>query len=513
MPKFTIKRPPQDRDELHALVRALFGVVIPRHKVCLDHDAPFDAFADAYFGVNSLTGDPMHMAVWHASRGLAGKSKMLSILGLTLAFVRGYDLTLLGGSMAQSTNVHEYMRMALGHKNLSLAMVVDETSQKITLANRGRVKPLTASQKTVRGPHPSGLLMDEVDEMDLTIYDAALGQPMKQDNWLGEKLPEIIVASSTWQNADGTFTEVLRRAEEQGHRIYRWCHLDTSNPIDGWLDQDTIDKKRSTVSKAMWQAEYELGEPSIGNRAFDSDKVRKAFSLPFDVKHMWKRKVQTDYEEYWFEKPARDGQYVIAADWAKENDWTVIGVGRIDTGKYPMRLVAYVRVHRRPWPVMLGYFNRLQRAYGADGTHDKTGIGNVVNDYLAEDVTGFIMSGEPRSVMLSEFVVAVENDQWLYPQIPTLFKDVMYCRTGDLYKRGGPENFHVPDGVTMGGLLHRQSSRYARPVEPQEVKKTGEKSQLDKQFSHPDRAGDHEEWRDYGAVHRESDATELSFSA
>lgn len=503
MPKFVLKRPPRSRDELHALVIALFGVTIPRHKVCPDHDAPFDAFADAYFGWDSKHNKVLVMAIWHASRGLAGKSKMLSILGMTLAYVRGYDLTVLGGSLAQSVNVHEYCRMAMGHKNLSLDLVVDETTNKIKLGNRGRVQPLTASQKTVRGPHPSGLLMDEVDEMDLAIYDAALGQPMKQDNWLGEKLPEIIVCSSTWQNADGTFTEVLRRAEVEDHPIYRWCHLDTSNPIDGWLDDDTIAKKRSTISKAMWEAEYELGEPSIGNRAYDSTLVRASFCLEFDPAKMFKHSVKADYEEYWLEKPERDGQYVIAADWAKENDWTVIGVGRIDTGKEPHRLVAYVRVHRQPFPVMISYFKRLQRAYEADGTHDSLGIGNVINDFLDESISAAKMTGETKSVWLTEHVVAVENRQWNYPNIKTLFKDIFYCRTGDLYKKGGPERFHTPDGVIMTALLHHQASRYVRPVAPVEVKKGKEMTPMEKQFSHPDA----EAWREVGAVSREEHST------
>ena len=46
--------------------------------------------------------------------------------------------------------------------------------------------PLTASQKSVRGPHPPSLLLDEIDEMDLEIFDAALGQPMPQENWQGD---------------------------------------------------------------------------------------------------------------------------------------------------------------------------------------------------------------------------------------------------------------------------------------------------------------------------------------
>ncbi len=161
--------PPRTRDELWWTVFGLFGVIIPRTRVCPDHCAPFDAFADAYFNECTIgEGEPYYIqrAVWHASRGLAGKSKTLSVLGLTFGYVNGADITILGGSMAQSTNVHNYMTTGRGSPNLPRDMVLDQTSTQIRLMNRGRVRPLTASQRTVRGPHPSKLLMDEVQLLE-----------------------------------------------------------------------------------------------------------------------------------------------------------------------------------------------------------------------------------------------------------------------------------------------------------------------------------------------------------
>src|SRR5207245_2858256 len=83
-------------------------------------------------------------------------------------------------------------------------------------------------------------------------------------------------------------------------------------------------------------------------------------------------------ERYTFEKASYIGDYVIAADWAKEQDFTVISVWRTDEEK--MRLVAYVRAQRFPWPVMVGWYNELMAEYQAKGIHDGTGVGGVVND-------------------------------------------------------------------------------------------------------------------------------------
>lgn len=100
-----LARGPETDDELWWLVKALWGFTIPRTKVCPDHDAPFDAFATAYFN-----REPQILIL--GSRGLAGKSRLMSILGLTIAAVRGADVNILGGSLNQSNNIHDTIRDA-----------------------------------------------------------------------------------------------------------------------------------------------------------------------------------------------------------------------------------------------------------------------------------------------------------------------------------------------------------------------------------------------------------------
>ncbi len=71
-----IAREPLTDDELWWLIKAFWGVELPRHRVCDGHVSPFEAVAHAYFG-----RDP-GFAVWYASRG-SGKSLALAVLGLT----------------------------------------------------------------------------------------------------------------------------------------------------------------------------------------------------------------------------------------------------------------------------------------------------------------------------------------------------------------------------------------------------------------------------------------------
>ncbi len=462
MASFNLGRLPANDDELYETVRAMWGLTIPRTQVCPDHVAPFTAFADAYWGRNSLNpaSEQQAMALWHGSRGLSGKSVMLSILGLTKAVLTGTSVTLLGGSMSQSQNIAMHMTNALDYRNAPAHMVADYTATRRVLTNKAEIHPLTASQNAVRGPHRPFLLMDEIDEMELAILDAALGQPMPQYNYLHELNEPYTVMCSTWQRPNGSFTEVMRRAIETDIPIYKWCFEESANGIDGWLSRKTIDEKRRTISAAAWESEYLLNEPSIGSRAFDTKAVDRAFGLDFKP---IATKEAKDFDEYTFEKPLREGVYVGGADWGREHDYTVIAIGRIDVK--PHRLVYYLRVNRRPYPLMIGYFNKALERYKAQAAHDATGLGNVVDDYVdSHRARKFLMTGEKRSAMLSAYVSAIENDKWRYPKIKLPYIETKFAEVGDLYSPS--MSHHLPDTVCAFALMHHMVARHAPIVGP-----------------------------------------------
>lgn len=499
--KLQFSRLPETDDELWWTVNALWGVTIPRH-TCGDptHTAPFEVFADAFFGRNGT------IALWHGSRGLSGKSFTLSILGLTKAFLLGADVNILGGSLAQSANVHEAMRTALDSENAPREMLASEGNQLLKLSNKARIRPLTASQKTVRGPHPPFLLLDEIDEMEQSILDAALGQPMPQKNYLGIEIKPYTVLCSTWQNPDGTFTEMKRRFEEQDLPMKTWCYRCSANPIDGWLSQETIDAKKREIPAEMWRVEYELGEPSIGNRAFDSEAVERMFSLPFEP---IKEKTSKDYEEYTFEEPKADGTYVVAADWAKQQDFTVISVWRTDKASFaPINLVYYARLNRRPYPFMINMFNNATRIYQAEPIHDGTGLGQVVSDLVDMRARSFQMIGAKRSNMLSEYVAAVENDRLRSPRIPSAYRAHKYAQVGDLYSSG--QQYHLPDEVCSFGLAFKHARKHAPGGAPITLKNDGTPSVYAAALDPPKDERDNERLPD--VIYREGgESGELSF--
>jgi hypothetical protein len=484
--RFVLPRAPQTDDELYWTVRAMWGVTIPRTKVCPDHVPPFEVFADAFFGRDGS------IAFWHGSRGLSGKSYTLSVLGLTKAVLRGADVNLLGGSMNQSTNIHEAMRNALDYENAPREMLVHEGREEIRFTNKAKIRPLTASQKTVRGPHPPFLLLDEIDEMELAILDAALGQPLPQKNWMGEEIKPYTVMCSTWQNPEGTFTAVKRRFEERGMPTKAWCYRESANEVDGWLSWETIEAKKQEIPAEMWRVEYELGEPSIGNRAFDSQAVEDTFSLPFEPEALVKHQVAKDFEYFTFEKPISGATYVVSADWAKEQDYTVIAVTKWVPDE-PATLVHWVRVNRRAYPHMVGYFNDAIEAYNPiSAIHDGTGVGNMVRDYVDSGSWAFLMTGAQRANMLTEYVNAIERGRYRLPKFQSAYLAHKYAQVGDLYSTS--QQYHLPDEVCALALSWRAARQVgvAPNLEPTIVIKDESPSPSEIAFHNPRRDVDPE---------------------
>lgn len=526
--------------------------------------------------------------VVHNSRGLSGKSFMMSNLGITEAAILGCDVNILGGSYAQSKNVLEHMSNSWSYKNAPRYMLTDDTNTQQVLTNQARIRPLTASQRTVRGPHPARLLLDEIDEMNQSILNAAYGQPMPQKNWLGATIPASTMMVSTWQRSSGPMVNEMKRMREEGLPVVTYCYKENLLENGGWLDPAFVEQKRREVPKAMWcipdgevidtatggtkvedlqvgdlvwtregwkpvtkvgvtgvqpvyrvttssgrqyrasgkhtvatpagwvktedlsvgdqvavsassavntfehvvsvtledqertwdisvaecheftidgivlhnSIEYELGEPSIGDRAIDSDAVDRMFDTqaPTPIKYT------NTHREYSILKPEIDRDYVVSADWAKSQDWTVICV--FDVTEDPIRLAYFVKIQRQPYPKMIGIFNALIDRYHATAIHDATGLGSVVSDLIVttRDVNNFIMAGKQRDDMLSDFVAAVENDQIRCADISELHSIVKFAGVDDLYSRG--KEFHLPDEICAMALAWRLVRRVPSGTAP-----------------------------------------------
>lgn len=436
--EYRFELPVSSERALARFLKTAFGVVIPSRAVCAGHASPWQAFRDAFFARHPVS-------VWKASRGFGGKSFTLATLGLTEAILLKSDVNILGGSGGQSKRVHDYM-IAHWHRETAPRYLLesDPVKMETRLLWGNKIQALMASQTSVRGPHVPRLRLDEADEMDLSILDAALGQTMALHGVAAQT-----VISSTHHNARGTMTEVLKRAAEKGWPVYEWCYRETVEPR-GWLPPAEVERKRLELTQGQWLTEIELQEPSPENRAIASEAVTAMF-----------RKELGDYEgkngdKIEAEGPVQGGRYVHGADWARKSDWTVIVTLRVDVA--PMRLVAFTRMARLSWPEMVGALDKRIGRFGGVGLHDATGIGDVVAGYLESDVRGFMMVGRERSDLLSEYVAAVERREIVAPFIRQMEGEHRYASVEDLYGSG-----HLPDTISAMALAYRAATKMAEP--------------------------------------------------
>lgn len=451
------KLPILTEDTLRDFVWLAWGVRIPDKQVCPDHTTPWRAFCDAYFARSPVS-------VWWASRGFGGKTFLLSLLSLTEGVTLGCDANTLGGSGEQAKRVVEHSQTFWNYRDAPRHMLKSDTTTISRLTNGANITALMASQASVRGPHPARLRCDEIDEMDIDILNAAMGQPMQQR---GVK-PQTVM-SSTRQYADGTMSKILQRAVVKGWKTYTWCYRENMEP-HGWLTQEAVDQKKTEVTDQMWKAEYENQEPSPESRAIQPEAVERMFDRglgefegaaheEIEIEPPWCVCPKCGYGE----ARTKDNEcpqchvmmenctYAHGTDWARKLDWTIIATLRTDIR--PVKCVAWMRTGRVDWPVMVGYLDKRIARYEGRSVHDGSGVGDVVAGYLNHSSESFIMSGSARKDMLTEYIAACEHGEVVYPFIRYAYSEHKYASVEDVYSSA--EGKHLPDSMSAGSLAWR----------------------------------------------------------
>jgi hypothetical protein len=425
-----IARFPQDEDELWEFVTTFLGIQIPRVAVCPTHVAPFTAFADAFFARSPVM-------IWKASRGFGGKSFLLAALAYMEQITWGAGVSVLGGSGSQSMNVNRYIAQFWNAPRAPRELLIQGApAQFMTeLTNGAFCRVLMASQASVRGPHPQRLRMDEADEMDISIFDAAMGQPMEGR----DKIPTQVVISSTHQYPNGTMTELLKRAKVNGWPVYEFCWKENVEP-NGWLSLSEVQRKRSEVTETMWRTEYDLQEPAAQGRAITPEAVEQMFDAALGVGE------GTLGQDLHFEDPVPWGLYTTGADWGRKVHYSAIVTFRLDCT--PCRVVALWRDHRKPYAVMAPVLNRRLQKFPGKGVHDAMGVGDAVREHLTlpvEDYTDW--QGKSRYALFNEYIAAIEQHKLLSPRITAWYDAHRFLSNDDLFGSG-----HPPDEIAACAL-------------------------------------------------------------
>lgn len=262
--------PLQTEEALRDYVECALGLRIPDRAVCAskpngpNHSTPWAAFCDAYFARSGVS-------LWKASRGLGGKSHLLAALGVVeCQTIPRCEVALLGGSGEQAKRVHESMQEFWGVDSAPRQLLLgDPSSERTRLYNGSAVKVQMASSRSVRGPHPQRLRLDEVDEMEAGIFWSAMGQPMTKHG-----VRANVVGASTHHYDAGLFEELLDVGPLKGWSVHEWCLEETRESNGGWVSEELIREKQTQMSEQDWKTEVLLQRPSKGLRVFPNFDLR-----------------------------------------------------------------------------------------------------------------------------------------------------------------------------------------------------------------------------------------------
>ena len=256
---------PRTKNQLATYCATVFNNRIPFPNNCEEHQSILDALWGAYAEIDDFS-------IWHAMRG-TGKTWDLSLLAwLESVFKPHCGTTVLGGSLEQSQKAVAYLDLFWSFPETPKHLLINGVVGRGYKLNNGSwVTALAASPKSVRGPHPQKLRLDEVDEMDSKIYEAALGQPKENHG-----IKDNVVICSTLHHAFGLMSEIIDNREKMGAKLYQWCYKDMLEPYGFWTYGELL-RKRKQLTKAMWDAEYCLKRPILGDTIFEWQTIEDAY--------------------------------------------------------------------------------------------------------------------------------------------------------------------------------------------------------------------------------------------
>ena len=288
-------------------VAAMNNATVGTKRICNnpEHVAPFKILSDI------LLDAVQYYVIWGSRSG----SKTYLFGGLCTWYKsvakKQYETKILGGSEGQSLLSYRALQ------DFSKVGDPDNVLVKRLLTSKGEFKDgssvsiLKASSKSVRGPHPQNLLLDEVDEIDPQVYEDALSQPQSKYGH-----PASLGMFSTNHNVNGQMDAALARAADKGHAVYKYCVWET---MEGCKDYSCSTCPLSSLcpGKAMKGADgyYKI-----------EDFVEKLNTLSFStLSRDWlcikTGMGDTVFEQEWDENihvvsvPLREEPVVLSLDW------------------------------------------------------------------------------------------------------------------------------------------------------------------------------------------------------
>lgn len=260
---------PQDDDELHLWVVQNIGVWIPRVRVCPDHQAPFEFLADLFFERTSS-------ALALANRGGAKTFIVACLHFLNSTYKPGCESLSFGATEGQGRRCYGHIEDWCYEKEpetgrrleIVKPFIRDKPLKAHTTWKTGSVVEVVAgSENAVSGPHPAKAHADEIDLMEVGVWNQSRGMAvtnratgplpsfMKRFNGM---IPPQDIATSTRNSTKGLMQDILDEIEEDVKNgdmavfdLYSWCIWETIQEVPNCRNAEVGEREARLMELGM----------------------------------------------------------------------------------------------------------------------------------------------------------------------------------------------------------------------------------------------------------------------
>lgn len=266
------KDPVLAKQALWFFIKDVFGVSIPRVKICPDHNAPFDFVCAVFF--------EEYLNIIAVGNRTGGKTLDFSILDVLNSMVNEHcETATVGAIEEQAKKCYRYVTNWNERIGFLADNVINSLMSKTTYKTGSTIEVLTGTIRGVNSPHPHKAFLDEVELMAWPVLQEAFSMAQSSDTIRGQT-----IITSTRKYAFGPMERLLRDSDSMGFKVFRWCIMETIQKhrpeecaitrfgeedcqgrcldVDGFYKfEDAISKKRQ-LDEDVWISQWRCGRPS-----------------------------------------------------------------------------------------------------------------------------------------------------------------------------------------------------------------------------------------------------------
>lgn len=276
-------------------------------------------------------------------------------------------------------------------------------------------------------------LLDEASKMKRQVYDSTVTTCTRTRG--------LIVPMSTPRGRNWFYTGCMQAKEEM-----EWClkkglpptkiFITAPTSANRYIDQEVIDKNKRNLPDRLFR-QYFLAE------FVDDGEV-----FPFFKDAIYGHPLVFEFDsQVWFHDGADEmDRIVIGADWGQQNDFSVFTAwsaqSRMMVGFMRFRGIDYISaIKNLVW--FSGNFSDV-----IDVKHDKTGLGNVMDDHLSHTelrYEGITFTNKNKSAMVNSLMLAFQRHDIKVPHWPAMVEelDSFEVQTNEI----GTMKYNAPSGM------------------------------------------------------------------